>query len=129
MSSGRITAATGNLKLARTWPINSNDPKLDAEEGFDRVQAAARRLGIKFPYLADEAAKVAHAFNATRTPEVFLFDGASRLVYHGAVDDNADDPTAVGQHYLQDALDAMLAREQVALPDTPVVGCPIARRP
>ena len=109
--------------------INSNDPQLDPEEGFDQLQAAARRLEIKFPYLADEAAKVARAFNATRTPEAFLFDGGSRLVYHGAIDDNADDPAGVGRYYLQEALDAMLAREQVGIPDTPVVGCPIRFRP
>ena len=42
-----------------------------------------------------------------RTPEVFAFDRERRLVYHGAIDDQRDEP-AVRQHYVRDALDAVL---------------------
>ena len=45
--------------------------------------------------------------SAPSAPEVFVFDCDRRLVYHGAIDDSRDEH-AVGQHYLRDALDAVL---------------------
>ena len=88
----------------------------------------AKRLRLKFPYIMDETSEVARRFGATHTPEVFLFDGAGRLVYHGAVDDNAEDPAQVIDHYLRDALNALLDRQEIELPETQVVGCPIQHR-
>jgi hypothetical protein len=37
-------------------------------------------------------------------PEAFLFDKEGELVYHGAIDDNAQEPAKVESPYLRNAL-------------------------
>ena len=66
----------------------------------------------------------ARAYGATRTPEVFVFDAARRLVYHGAPDDNVE-VEQVTQHYLRDAIEAALAGNPAPVAETPPVGCTI----
>ena len=58
---------------------------------------------------------------------MFVFDRDRRLVYHGAIDDNRDE-TGVSQHYLRDALDAVLAGTDPAVAETPPVGCTVKWR-
>ena len=108
--------------------INSNDPARNAEDGFDVMQERARDLGFHFPYVVDETSDVARAFGATRTPEAFLFDAGGKLVYHGTIDDNAKEPDKVSEHYLQDALDAVVAGKEVPLHVTKALGCGIKFR-
>lgn len=98
-------------------------------DSFEEMQRRSRAAGMQFPYVVDETSGVARAFGATRTPEVFLFDRGGRLVYHGAVDDNAHEPDAVQQHYLRDALAAVVAGRAPAQPETRSMGCTIKLRP
>ena len=83
---------------------------------------------MEFPYVVDATSDVARAFGATRTPEVFLFDKAGKLVYHGAVDDSADDAEKVTNAYLKQALDAVLKGAEVAVKETKSIGCTIKFR-
>jgi hypothetical protein len=83
---------------------------------------------MRFPYVIDATSDIARAFGATKTPELFLFDSTGRLVYHGAVDDNAHEPDAVQHHYLADALSSLVAGERIAVPDTRSMGCGIKLR-
>ena len=46
-------------------------------------------------------------------------------MYRGAVDDSYDDPNAVNEAYLRDAIDATLAGETPSISETPAVGCTI----
>ena len=39
--------------------------------------------------------------------DVFLVDAGGMLVYHGTIDDNAENAAAVKQHILRDALEAV----------------------
>ncbi len=85
----------------------------------------ARQRGFNFPYLRDDAQAVAAAFGATHTPEFFLFDKARKLRYHGKMDDNHKDPSAVTAPYLRDAADAILAGREIKVSETYSVGCTI----
>lgn len=105
--------------------LNPNDPEAYPEDAFVEMQDRAAEAQMKFPYVVDEGGVVTKAFGATKTPEVFLFDAADKLVYVGAVDDNANDPGAVGQRYLQNALEALVAGRQVPVPETRALGCSI----
>ena len=58
---------------------------------------------------------------------MFLFDADRRLVYHGAIDDSRDEDS-VSEHYLRDAIDAVLGGRDPATSDTPPVGCSIKWR-
>ena len=107
--------------------ISSNDAETHPEDSFDEMVARAERQRLSFDYLYDQEQSVALALGSERTPEVFLFDGDRRLVYHGAVDDNRDE-TAVTAHYLEDALEAVLAGSTPDPADTPPVGCTVKWR-
>lgn len=105
--------------------INSNDPKRVSEDGFDEMVSRAKTLAYEFPYVADPTSRVARAFGASRTPEVFLFDANGKLAYHGAIDDNASDANAVEAAYLKDALNALIADEAISTTETKALGCGI----
>src|SRR3972149_363248 len=102
--------------------INSNDPAQYPEGSFEQMQGRARLKDYPFPYLFDENQEVARRYGATRTPEIFLFDAARTLRYHGAPDDNSEDPQAVRQHYLRDAVEAGLAGQAPAPAAAPAPG-------
>ena len=108
--------------------INSNDPKVNAEDGFDVMKTRAKERGMKFAYAYDATSGIARAFGATRTPEAFLFDASGKLVYHGTIDDNADDAAAVKEAYLADAVNAVASGKAVATAETKALGCGIKFR-
>ena len=104
--------------------VNSNDHLGDS---FEDMKARSEEKGFVFPFLRDESQDVARAYAAARTPEVFLFDGAHRLVYHGAPDSNYADE-AQAEPWLRQALDAVLAGEEPPVAETPAVGCSVKYR-
>ena len=108
--------------------INSNDPAKYPEDSFEKMAERAREKGYPFPYLFDASQEVARAYGATRTPEIFLFDGTRRLRYHGAPDDNFEDPQAVRRAYFREALEALLADRPPEVAETPPKGCSIKWR-
>ena len=101
--------------------INSNDHLGDT---FEHMVERAREKSFAFPFLRDESQDVAHAYEAARTPEVYLFDRDHRLVYHGAPDSSHSDPDGA-EPYLRQALDAVLAGEAPPVAETPAVGCTV----
>lgn len=105
--------------------ICANDAVKYPTDNFDAMKSHAAEKGFPFPYLHDASQEVARAYGAERTPEVFLFDADAKLAYHGAPDDNYDSAAAVRQHYLRDALDAVLAGNAPATPETQAQGCTI----
>jgi peroxiredoxin len=104
--------------------INSNDPASHPEDSFAEMQKRAQQLGFAFPYVVDATSDVARAFDATRTPEAFLFGKDGKLVYHGAIDDSQK-ADQVAKHFLQDAINAAIAGKDVPVKETKFVGCGI----
>ncbi len=102
--------------------INSNP-----QDDRARVQAEAREFGIEIPVLLDDAQLVGQAMGFERTAEVFVIDTDGwRLRYRGALDDRVSYETQRPQavnHYLVDALDAMLAGDPIARQQTEAEGC------
>jgi peroxiredoxin len=111
----------------RLVAINSNDARAYPEDSFEAMQARAREQGFNFDYLRDDDQSVLRAYGAERTPEVFLFDGDRRLVYHGAIDDSRNEDS-VTSHYLRDAIDAVLAGHAPDPAETMPVGCTVKWR-
>jgi peroxiredoxin len=108
--------------------VNPNDPAKVAEDDYGPMKENAKKSKMAFPYVVDATSDVARAFGATRTPEAFLFDAEGKLVYHGAVDDNADKPDQVKARYLEDAVNAVVDGKAVALAETKAMGCSIKFR-
>jgi peroxiredoxin len=102
--------------------INSNKTEPAAE-----VAAHAKANGFGFPVLKDEGNRVADAYGATRTPEVFLLDPSGTVVYHGRIDENQDDAKNVMSPDFRNALDAVLAGKPVPVAETKAFGCTIKR--
>jgi peroxiredoxin len=112
-------------KGAQLVAINANDDSKYPDDSFPKMKERAREKKFNFPYLRDETQKVARAYGAERTPEVYLFDKNLNLQYHGTIDDNYDDPKAVKEHYLREALDSVLSERSVSTAETKPVGCTI----
>lgn len=105
--------------------INSNETKNYPEDTFDEMVVRAKKKNFNFPYLRDEQQVVAEAFGATHTPQFFVFDEQRKLRYTGKMDDNYQNPTAVKERYLHDAVEALLAGNPVKIPETYSIGCTI----
>jgi peroxiredoxin len=108
--------------------VNANDPGKVAEDGYDQMKTRAKDKNFAFPYVVDATSNLARAYGATRTPEAFLFDAQGKLVYHGTIDDNAQEPDKVSTRYLSDALVAVTSGKEVAVKETKAMGCGIKFR-
>src|ERR1051325_8288933 len=114
-------AETGNAYMKKdigVIVINSNDPNVQAPDGYAEMQKRAKERGFQFPYVVDATSDVARAFGASRTPEAFVFDAGGKLVYHGTVDDNPRDESAVKDAYLRNAVNAVASGKAVPVAET-----------
>ncbi len=108
--------------------INPNDPEVQPQDSFEKMIIRAIEKNFPFAYLFDEGQKVYPKFGATHTPHVFLLNksGDDLIVeYIGAIDDNTRDASQVEEHYLANAIDALLAGEKPAVTETRAIGCTI----
>jgi len=114
--------------------ISPNDPKsvrldelgyTDLSDSFAEMTIRARHKKFNFPYLYDgDKEEVSRAYGPVATPHAFVFDKERKLRYAGRVDDS-ERPEYVKTHELRDALDALLAGREVAVPHTKSFGCSI----
>jgi len=114
-----------DMKGVQLIAINANDASKYPDDSFEKMKERAREKHFNFPYVHDESQQIARAYGAERTPEVFLFDKAGTLRYHGVIDDNYDDETSVKVKFLRNALDAMLSGKAPITTETKPVGCTI----
>ena len=102
--------------------INSNKTEPAAE-----VKEHAEKHGFTFPVVKDDGNKVADAYGAAKTPEVFVLDPKGILLYHGRIDESQDDARNVRSPDLRNALEAILAGKPVPTAETKAFGCTIKR--
>ena len=105
--------------------INSNEDINYPDDSFENMKKRATEQRFNFLYLRDEDQSVARAYDATHTPEIFLFDKDRKLAFHGKIDDNWQEPNKVQNHYLKNALDELLAGNEISVPETFTIGCTI----
>ena len=108
--------------------INPNDPVAVPEDSYGEMISRAEKKGYSFPYLMDETQDVAHAFGATRTPHVFVLKkegGKNILKYIGAIDNNSEEADKASEHYVEDAVNELLAGKSVTNTETKAIGCTI----
>ena len=107
--------------------INSNEAQRDNDDSRKAMKEYANTQGYKVPYVIDKNSVLADAFGATRTPEVFLFDGNGKLVYKGAMEDNPSNPSESKEIFLKAAIDNMVAGKPINPASTKSIGCSIKR--
>ncbi len=106
--------------------ISANDVENYPEDSPDKMKVLAQSLGYNFPYLYDETQEVAKKYDATCTPDFFVFDHELKCVYRGQLDDSRPgNNIPVSGSDLRSALDSILAGEQVTTEQKPSVGCNI----
>ena len=108
--------------------VNSNEAKRNGDDSMEKMKAHAQEKGYgECAYVLDKDHKLADAFGATKTPDVFLFNGDLNLVYKGAIDDNKKDRDMVLRPFLKKAIDAMTRGQKIDPTSTKAVGCSIKR--
>ena len=106
--------------------INPNTANVEYEdETMEQMKEYAEKFEMNFPYLEDVDQSVAKAYQAQCTPDIYVFDEERKLAYHGRVDDNYRDPDAVTREELAEALEALLAGEELSTGQKPSMGCSI----
>jgi len=90
----------------------------------DDNKASAESWGINYPILSDTSSSVAQAYGAKSTPHMFVIDKEGKLVYKGAIDDDASAEGGNAKtNYVAKALDETLAGKPVSTPETKSYGC------
>jgi peroxiredoxin len=107
---------------AQIVAINSNDPHLYPEESYERMVEFSRESAYNFPYLIDDRQRAGRAYGATRTFHVFVLDERRTVRYQGRFDDSRL-AARVTSHDLRNALDDLLARREIRVPQTRPFGC------
>ena len=105
--------------------VNANDATRYPDDAMEPMIARAKERGFPFPYVRDDSQSFVRALGARFTPEVFVFDRARKLVYHGRIDDNHRDPSRVTSRDLENALGALVAGEAPSPAETVAFGCSI----
>ena len=113
-------------KGLRVVAIMSNSVEEFPEDGPEGMKQEAAEAGYVFPYLYDKDQKVAKAFKAACTPDLFLFDGNRRLAYRGQFDGSRPkNNVPVTGADLRAATDAVLAGQKPSEQQRPSMGCNI----
>jgi len=94
-----------------------------------QARAHAKAYGLTCGLLYDPWHELANKVTATSAPEAVVLSPTGEVVYRGRIDDSfyhfgmlSRQPTT---HDLRDAVDALLAGKEIAVSQTPVVGCSI----
>ena len=117
MELSKKYAARGLVVVA----INANKSEEDA---LPAMKVRAKEKQYPYAYLYDETQQTAKAFGARYTPEFYLLDGDRNVVYMGALDDNPIG-NDVKQHYVVQAIEAVLRGDAIETAETAPVGCAI----
>ncbi len=109
--------------------IQPNNVVKSPGDSFELMQQRAKDKGFTFPYLMYESQETTAAYGATNTPHVFVLDKQAdksfEVAYIGAIDNNSRNAAAADKHYVQDALNELLAGEPVSDTKTKAIGCTI----
>lgn len=108
-------------KDSRVALVAINVNKVEADS-LPKMKERAAEKGFTFPYLYDESQKIARDYGATYTPEFFVLDAKRKIVYMGAMDDDAD-PAEAEVNYVERAVAAALAGQRPEVEETVAIGC------
>jgi peroxiredoxin len=103
--------------------INSNETEGHPTDSFEHMVQRAKDKQFKFAYVRDETQQTALDYGALRTPHFYVFDQDRKLRYTGRMDDNPRTPGQEKTRELRDAVDALLAGREPAVPVTNPIGC------
>ena len=108
-------------KSVAVVPICVNQIK---EDQLTALTERVEKEKLNFHYLYDASQQIAKAYGAIFTPEFFVLDQDRRVIYMGALDDDAD-PAKVQQKWVEQAISAALTGTTPETQETIARGCRI----
>lgn len=110
--------------------ISANDAGRYPQDGPEAMRAEAQAAGYAFPYLYDESQRTARAYQASCTPDFFLFGADRRLAYRGQLDaSRPGNGVPVTGEDLRRAMVSLVEGRPVPMEQTPSIGCNIKWKP
>ncbi len=131
---GRLKALADDTKgkgvaLVAINPNDENSLRLDElgytdlGDSFADMKVRAEHQKFNFPYLYEgDKTGIARAYGPSATPEIFIFDADRKLRYVGRIDDSERE-SLVKTRDARDAIDALLAGNEVRVAKTAAFGC------
>jgi cytochrome oxidase Cu insertion factor (SCO1/SenC/PrrC family) len=124
------TQASENEQDAVVWlTICSSAPDKYGHMTPDQINFIIRREKAAADYyLSDESGAVGKSYGATKTPEFFIINSSGKIVYHGAFDDDTQEPgpgekpLPNTKNYVLQALEDLVAGMPVKTPKTDLFG-------
>ena len=110
--------------------VNSNNTDDYPDDAIEQMVKRAGDKKYNFPYLADKEQALASKLGVVKNPEAFVLmplAGAFVIKYHGAIDNNPQVEDDATEHYLKDAISAVLAHKNVPLSEKKPTGCVIKK--
>lgn len=109
--------------------ISSNDILTYPDDSPELMTKFAQEHRFSFPYLFDSTQEVARNYQATCTPDFFLFDHNHSLIYRGRYDDSTPgNGIEISGLDLIRAIDALINGELIHEVQHPSMGCNIKWR-
>jgi peroxiredoxin len=91
----------------------------------EKSKAFAAKNKVTYPILDDLTGRVGRIFTAKTTPDIRVIDKTGKLVYTGAIDDDAGGRKASPTNHVAQALDALLADKPLPTSETRPYGCSV----
>ena len=106
--------------------INSNDIINYPQDRPKMMKKLWDDLGLSIPYLFDETQEIAKKYKAECTPEFYLFNSDSKLVYRGRMDEThpGSDKKPSGED-LRKAINNLRENKSISEKQFPSMGCNI----
>jgi peroxiredoxin len=110
--------------------ISANDVANYPDDSPQKLKQMAQEFNFNFPVCYDESQSVSKSYTAACTPDFFLFDSSSKLVYRGQLDDSRpSNGVPVTGKDLRQAIDAVLQDRAIDFEQKPSIGCNIKWKP
>ena len=108
-----------DIEMFLVFPTVKNNKK--------EIEAFCATYQITMPYIMDRNFALTKQLNAKITPEVFVVNEKREILYHGAIDNwyyaLGKNRMHITEHYLEDAIKAILKKEQIEKEYVAAVGC------
>jgi peroxiredoxin len=112
-----------------TVAVMPNDTAAYPADSFDNMKKFAQQHRFGFPYVIDETQKIARAYGAACTPDLFGFNAEGALQYRGRVDSAGSRPaTGSEKRELREAMLQIAKSGNGPAEQVPSVGCSIKWR-
>jgi cytochrome oxidase Cu insertion factor (SCO1/SenC/PrrC family) len=125
----KTQAFEGNADAVIWLTICSSAPDKYGHMTPDQINFINRReKSAADYYLSDESGAVGRSYGATKTPEIFIVNSSGKIAYHGAFDDDTQEPGPEEKplpntkNYVLQALQDLLAGMPVKTPKTDLFG-------